>query len=45
MATKPPERAFGVNVVRASQAAIGDGLRLAGVGDRIAGYGRLLREF
>ncbi len=44
-AIEPLEREFGVNVVSASQAAIWDGLRIAGVTDRIAGYGRLLREF
>jgi maleate isomerase len=44
-AIEPLEREFGVSVVSAAQAAIWDGLRLAGVKDRIAGYGRLLREF
>lgn len=39
------EREFRLNVMSASQAAIWDGLRLAGVSDRIEGYGRLLREF
>lgn len=39
------EREFGVNVVSASQAAIWDGLRLAGVNDKIAGYGRLFSAF
>ncbi len=44
-AIEPIEREFGVNVVSASQAAIWDGLRIASVGDKIAGYGRLLGEF
>ena len=39
------EREFCVNAVSATQAAIWDALRLAGVNDRIEGYGRLLREF
>ncbi len=38
------EREFGVSVMAASQACIWDALRLAGVNDRISGYGRLLRE-
>jgi maleate isomerase len=38
------EREFGVTVMAATQACIWDALRLAGVDDRIAGYGRLLRE-
>jgi maleate isomerase len=39
------EREFGVTVMAASQACIWNALRLAGVDDRIAGYGRLLRDF
>ena len=39
------EREFGVTVMAASQACVWDALRLAGVSDRIDGYGRLLREF
>jgi maleate isomerase len=39
------EREFGVAVMGASQACVWDALRLVGVHDRIAGYGRLLREF
>jgi maleate isomerase len=39
------EREFGVTVMAASQACVWDALRLVGVEDRIAGYGRLLREF
>jgi maleate isomerase len=39
------EREFGVTVMAASQACVWDALRLVGVNDRIAGYGRLLREF
>jgi maleate isomerase len=44
-AIEPLEREFGVNVMAASQACVWDALRLTGVNDRIAGYGRLLREF
>jgi maleate cis-trans isomerase len=44
-AIAPLEREFGVDVMSASQACIWDALRLAGVADRIDGYGRLLREF
>ena len=39
------EREFGVNVMAAHQAIVWDGLRRCGVNDRIAGFGRLLREF
>jgi len=39
------EQEFGVAVMAASQACVWDALRLVGVHDRIAGYGRLLREF
>ncbi len=44
-AIEPLEREFSVNVVSASQAAIWDGLRIAGVKDKIERYGKLLREF
>ena len=44
-AIAPLEQEFSVNVITATQAAIWDGLRLAGVTDRIEGYGRLLSEF
>jgi maleate isomerase len=44
-AIEPLERELGVTVMAASQACVWDALRLAGVNDRIAGYGRLLREF
>jgi maleate isomerase len=44
-AIEPLEHEFGVTVMAASQACIWDALRLVGVNDRIAGYGRLLREF
>ena len=44
-AIAPLEREFGVAVMAAAQACIWDALRLAGVDDRIDGYGRLLREF
>ena len=43
-AIEPLEQEFGVRVMTASQAAIWDALRLAGIPDRIAGYGRLLAE-
>jgi maleate isomerase len=42
---EPLEQEFGVTVMAASQACIWDALRLAGVNDRIAGYGRLLRDY
>jgi maleate isomerase len=44
-AIEPLEREFGVTVMAASHACVWDALRLAGVDDRIAGYGRLLRDF
>ena len=44
-AIAPLEQEFSVNVITATQAAIWDGLRLAGVTDRIEGYGRLFSEF
>jgi maleate cis-trans isomerase len=43
-AIEPLEREFGVSVMAASQACVWDALRLTVVHDRIAGYGRLLRE-
>ncbi len=43
-AIEPLEQEYGVNVVTALQAIIWESLRLAGVDDRIEGYGRLLRE-
>ena len=39
------EREFGVNVMTAHQAIVWDALRRCGVNDRIAGFGRLFREF
>src|SRR5262249_46657202 len=39
------EQEFGVTVMAASQACVWDALRLVGVNDRIAGYGRLWGEF
>ena len=39
------EGEFGVNAVSALQIIVWDALRLCGITDRIAGYGRLLREF
>ncbi len=44
-AIEPLEREFGVNVVTALQAIIWEGMRLAGVNDKVQGYGRLFREF
>ena len=44
-AIEPLEQEFGVRVMTASQAAIWDALRLAGITDRITGYGRLLAEY
>jgi maleate isomerase len=39
------EQEFGVNVMAAHQAIVWDALRRCGIKDRIAGFGRLLREF
>jgi len=39
------EQAIGKPVVTSNQAMIWDSLRLAGIDDRIAGYGALLRDF
>ena len=39
------EREFGVNCLSAHQAIVWDALRRCGIGDRIEGFGRLLREF
>ena len=39
------EREFGVNVMTAHQAIVWDALRRCGVNDRIAGFGRLFRDF
>jgi maleate isomerase len=44
-AVEPLERELGVNVVASIQAIVWEGLRLAKIDDRIAGYGRLLREY
>ena len=41
---EPLEREFGINVVTALQAIIWEGMRLAGVDDKVAGYGKLFRE-
>ncbi|HTI87546.1 MAG TPA: hypothetical protein VL966_13155 [Alphaproteobacteria bacterium] len=43
-AIEPLEREFGVSVVTALQAIIWEGMRLAGVDDKVAGYGKLFRE-
>lgn len=42
---EPLEREFGVTVLSSIQAILWEGLRRAGIKDRIAGYGRLLRDF
>lgn len=39
------EQELGVNVVSALQAIVWEALRLAGIDDRIPGFGRLLRDF
>jgi maleate isomerase len=44
-AIEPLEREFGVNVVTSLQAIVWEGMRLAGVDDKVPGYGRLFREF
>jgi maleate isomerase len=44
-AIEPLEKEFGINVVTALQAIIWEGMRLAGVNDKLQGYGRLFREF
>lgn len=44
-AIEPLEQELGVTVMAASQACVWDALRLAGVNDRIEGFGRLLRDF
>jgi maleate isomerase len=41
---EPLEQEFGINVVTALQAIIWEGLRLAGVNDKVEGYGKLFRE-
>lgn len=43
-AIEPLEQEFGVNVVTALQAIIWEGMRLAGVNDKVQGYGKLFRE-
>jgi maleate isomerase len=44
-AIAPLEHEFGVNVMAAHQAIVWDALRRCGINDRIAGFGRLFREF
>jgi maleate isomerase len=44
-AIEPLEREFGVNVMTALQVIVWDALRRVGVNDKIAGYGRLFRDF
>jgi maleate isomerase len=44
-AIEPLEQELGVNVVTNLQTTLWHALRLCGIGDRISGYGRLLREF
>lgn len=41
---EPLEQEFGINVITALQAIIWEGMRLAGVNDRVNGYGKLFRE-
>ena len=41
---EPLEQEFGITVITALQAIIWEGLRLSGVPDKVANYGRLLRE-
>jgi len=36
---------LGVNVMTSQQAIFWNALRTAGIGDKLAGFGRLLREF
>ena len=43
-AIEPLEQEFGVNVITALQAIAWEGMRLAGVDDKVQGYGRLFRE-
>jgi len=43
-AIEPLEEELGINVVTSLQAIVWHGLRLAGIDDRIDGYGRLFRE-
>jgi maleate isomerase len=43
-AIEPLEQEFGVSVVTALQAIVWEGMRLAGVKDRVEGYGRLFRD-
>ncbi len=43
-AIEPLEQEYGVNVVTALQAIIWEGMRLAGVDDKVQGYGRLFRD-
>ncbi len=44
-AIEPLEKEFGVNVLSSIQAIVWEGLRRAGINDRIDGFGRLFREF
>ena len=44
-AIEPIERELGVTVMASGQAVIWKALRVAGINDRIEGFGRLLREF
>jgi maleate isomerase len=43
-AIEPLERELGVNVVTSITATVWEGIRLAGIKDRVEGYGRLMRE-
>lgn len=44
-AIEPLEQEFGVNVMSSIQAILWQALRLAGIDDRIDGFGRLFRDF
>lgn len=41
---EPLEQEFGISVVTALQAIVWEGMRLAGVDDKVEGYGKLFRE-
>jgi maleate isomerase len=43
-AIEPLEKELGINVVASLQVLVWEGLRLAGIDDRIAGYGKLLQQ-
>lgn len=43
-AIEPLEQELGVNVIASIQATVWEGMRLAGIDDKVEGYGKLLRE-